>query len=160
MEPNPSWEAASRSATEEFFNILWNQKLITVFTKTRHWSLSWTRWIQSILPHPISLIFHPPTFRSSYRSLSLWVSHQNPVPIPPLYHEYHVPHPTSPWLDQSNYTLRRVQVMKLLIMQFSTAFYYKNIRYVNFILDNVCYLKYIWALNIPQSIVIAVSIMR
>jgi hypothetical protein len=25
----------------------------------------------------------------------------------------------SPWLDYSNYTLRRIQVMKLLIMQFS-----------------------------------------
>jgi hypothetical protein len=27
-----------------------------VFTRALHWSLSWVRWIQSIPPHPISLI--------------------------------------------------------------------------------------------------------
>jgi hypothetical protein len=39
----------------------------------------------------------------------LILSHSSYMPCPP--------HP--PWLDHSNYTWRRVQVMKLLIMQFS-----------------------------------------
>jgi hypothetical protein len=31
------------------------RRFITVFTKVRHWSLSWVRWIQSIPPHPFPL---------------------------------------------------------------------------------------------------------
>jgi hypothetical protein len=31
------------------------QRFITVFTRACHWSLSWTTWIQSIPPNPISL---------------------------------------------------------------------------------------------------------
>jgi hypothetical protein len=43
--------------------------------------------------------------------------HQYPISIPILLHLCYMtypPHP--PWLDHSNYTCRRVQVMKLLIM--------------------------------------------
>jgi hypothetical protein len=31
------------------------RRLITVFTRALHWSLSWARWIQSMPSHPISL---------------------------------------------------------------------------------------------------------
>jgi hypothetical protein len=31
------------------------RRFITMFTRARHWSLSWARWIQSTPPHPISL---------------------------------------------------------------------------------------------------------
>jgi hypothetical protein len=31
------------------------RRFITVFTRSFHWSLSWSRWIQSIPSHPISL---------------------------------------------------------------------------------------------------------
>jgi hypothetical protein len=53
MELSPSWEAAGHADTQEFPNVLWNGRFITVFTGALHWSLSWARWIQSILPHPI-----------------------------------------------------------------------------------------------------------
>jgi hypothetical protein len=52
-----------------------------------------------------------PTFR---------LSHQNPICIRPLPHSCYMPWPSHPpWLDHSNYIWRRVQVKKLLIMQFS-----------------------------------------
>jgi hypothetical protein len=63
---------------------------------------------------------HPPTSRSSQWCLSSSLSHQYPICIPLLPHSCYMPRPSHPsWLDYSNYTWRRVQVMKLLIMQFS-----------------------------------------
>jgi hypothetical protein len=55
MELSPSWEAASRTANQEFPNIYGTRRFITVFTNALHWSLSWARWIQSISLHPTSL---------------------------------------------------------------------------------------------------------
>jgi len=31
------------------------RRFITAFTRARHWFLSWARWIQSTISHPISL---------------------------------------------------------------------------------------------------------
>jgi hypothetical protein len=56
---------------------------------------------------------------SSQWSLSFWLTHQYPICIPLLPHLCYMPcasHPT--WLDHCNYTWRRVQVMKLLIMRY------------------------------------------
>jgi hypothetical protein len=65
-------------------------------------------------------IVHPPTSWSSQWSPSFWHSHQYPICIPLRPHSCYVPCPSHPpCLDHSNYTWRRVQVMKLLIMQFS-----------------------------------------
>jgi hypothetical protein len=62
----------------------------------------------------------PPMSWSSQWSLSFWLSHQYPISIPLLPHSCYMSRPSHPsWLDHSNYTWRRVQVMKLLIMQFS-----------------------------------------
>jgi hypothetical protein len=62
--------------------------------------------------------------RSSYWSLSFWLSHQYPTCIPLLPHSCYMPmssHP--PWLDHSNYIRRRVQVMNLHITQFGYELY-------------------------------------
>jgi hypothetical protein len=48
---------------------------------------------------------------------SFWLSHQYPICIALLAHSCYIPCPSHPpWLDHSNYTWRRVKVMKLLIM--------------------------------------------
>jgi hypothetical protein len=52
-------------------------------------------------------------------SLFLLAFHQYPICIPLLRYSCYLPYPSHPpWLDHSNYTWRRVQVMNLLIMQF------------------------------------------
>jgi hypothetical protein len=88
MEPSP-WEANSRSATQEFPNILWNPKAnCRVHIRALHWSLSWARWIQSIPPHRISLrwiLILSSHVRLGLQVVSfLWLAHQNPVCIPHL----------------------------------------------------------------------------
>jgi hypothetical protein len=50
---------------------------------------------------------------------SFWLSHQNRISIPLLPHSCYMPRPCHhSWLDRSAYIWWRVQVMKLLIMQF------------------------------------------
>jgi hypothetical protein len=52
-------------------------------------------------------------------SLSFCLSHQYPICMPLLTHSGYMPRPSHlSWLDHSNYTWRRVQVTKLLIMQY------------------------------------------
>jgi hypothetical protein len=59
---------------------------------------------------------------SSQLALIFWLSHQYSICIPLLPHSCYMPCPSHPpWLDHSNYIWRRVQVMKLLIMQFSST---------------------------------------
>jgi hypothetical protein len=54
-------------------------------------------------------------------SLSFWLSHQYHICIPLLPHSCYMHRSSHPsWFDYSNYTWRRVQVMKLLIMQYYT----------------------------------------
>jgi hypothetical protein len=99
------------------------QMFITVFKRAFHWSLSWARSIQftpSHLPKIHFNIVHPPTSWSSRWSLSFWLSHQYPTYIPLLPYSCCMACPSHPHsLDHSDYTRRRVQVMKLFIMQFS-----------------------------------------
>jgi hypothetical protein len=85
-------------------------RFITVFTRARHWSLSWARWIQSTHSHPTSLrsilILSPPLclglprglFPSGSPSRTLHVFH-----ISPMRATYPAPsHP--PWFDHPNNT--------------------------------------------------------
>jgi hypothetical protein len=95
------------------------QRFNILFTRALHWSLSWSMSIQSKPSHLSEIHFnigHPPKSWSSQWSLSFWLSHRYPISFPPFVLRA-TSHPS--WLDHSNYTWRRVQVMKLLIMQFS-----------------------------------------
>jgi hypothetical protein len=87
------------------------QRFITVLTRALHWSLSWVRSIQSIPPYPISL--RSILILSSYLRLVVWFLLALLFPISPNACYMLCPsHP--PWLDHSNYTWRRTQVIKLL----------------------------------------------
>jgi hypothetical protein len=89
------------------------RRFITVFTRALHWSLSWALSNQSILILSTHLRLGLPNglFPSGM---------QYPISIHLLPHSCYMPHPSHPSsLDHSNYTWRRVQVMKLLFMQFS-----------------------------------------
>jgi hypothetical protein len=56
MKQSPSWEANSRSASQEIpTNFYGTRRFITVFTRPYHRSLSEARWIQSTPSKPISL---------------------------------------------------------------------------------------------------------
>jgi hypothetical protein len=54
MEQSP-WEANGRSLFKKFTAFYGTPSFITVFTRTRHWSLSWATWIQFTPSHPIYL---------------------------------------------------------------------------------------------------------
>jgi hypothetical protein len=120
MELSPSWGAANCAALQELPSILWNPRFNTVFTRALHWSLSWAISIQSTPSHSISQRSILILSWSSQWSFSSWLSHQYPICIPLLPHSCYMLCPSHPpWLDHSDYTWRRAQVMKLLIMQFS-----------------------------------------
>jgi hypothetical protein len=93
------------------------RRFITVFTRALHWSLPSARSIQSVPSYRnLSKIYFNIAHPSTSWSLSFWLSHQYPILI--LLHSCCMPCPSHPpWLDHYNYTWRRVQVMKLLIMQ-------------------------------------------
>jgi hypothetical protein len=68
-------------------------------------------------------IIVPPTSTNLQWPLSSWLSHQNLIHIYVILlsrNSYYMPCPSNPpWHDHSKYTWRRVQIMEILIMQFS-----------------------------------------
>jgi hypothetical protein len=124
MELSPSGGAANSAATQELPAFYGTRRFITVFTRALHWSLSWARSIQFIPSHPISLRYIL-ILITTYVLFFLVVSFL--LAFPPISNmqssspsSCYIPFPSHPpWLLDSNYTWRRVQVMKLLIMQFS-----------------------------------------
>jgi hypothetical protein len=61
--------------------------------------------------------------RSSQWSLTFGPPNHNPINTSPLSHVYHMscsPHP--PWFNHPNNIWRRIQAMKVIIMQFSLRF--------------------------------------
>jgi len=49
------WSANSHWFSQEIPCLLWNRRFITMFTRTHHWPLYWTRYIQSTPSNPLSL---------------------------------------------------------------------------------------------------------
>jgi hypothetical protein len=94
-----SWKAASCTAIQELSSFLWNPKV--------HYHVHKSPPLVPILSQ-ISQVHSTPSCLSKI--------HFNIVNLCYMPCQSH-----TPWLDHSNCTWRRVQVMKLLIMQFSPA---------------------------------------
>jgi hypothetical protein len=126
MELRSSYEVAVCAATQELPSILWNPKVYYRVHKKPPLvhipSQIDPAYNTAFYPSNITLnIVHPPTFSSSYCSLSFWLSHQYECPtcISLLSLSCYILCPCHPlWLDHSTYFWHRVQVMKLLITQF------------------------------------------
>jgi len=99
--------------------------LITVFTGTRHWSLSWLTLIKSTPSHSISLTSIP--ILSSHLRLGFpsclfhsAFSHHNVVCFSYLPHASYMSRPSyHSWFDHPNNIWWSIRDMKLLIMQSS-----------------------------------------
>jgi hypothetical protein len=115
-------EAASRSTTREFPNILLTWKFITLFTRTLDCSLSRTRLIQSIPPYPISL--RSILILSSHLRVGLPVVSFLLAFLPKSYMHSSLPHgcymPCLPW--QEKYSCIKVLHSTSLVNQFFLNF--------------------------------------
>jgi hypothetical protein len=109
---------------KNFQRIFGTVRFITMFRSALHWSLFWARSTQSIPLHsiyPRSIMISSTHLRRCLPS-GLLLSE---IPICILHvfifspFVLHAPSFHSNWPDHYNYTCRRVQVMKLLIIQFS-----------------------------------------
>jgi hypothetical protein len=125
MELNPSWEAANCAATQELPSILWNQKVHHHVHKSPPLVpvLSQIDPVHTI-PSYLSKIYfntvHPHVSWISLVVSFLLASHQYLICIPLCPNSCYMLCPSpSPSLYHFNYVWWGVQVMNLLIMQFS-----------------------------------------
>jgi hypothetical protein len=102
--------------------------IITVFTRTRHRSLSWARWNQYTPTNPISSdIFYvhiilPSTPFSSKWLLSIRISNQNRVRTSSLCYARSMPRSSRHhWFDHASNEWWRLQITELLIKQCSPS---------------------------------------
>jgi hypothetical protein len=154
MVLSPSWEAASRSATQEFPNILWNPKV--------HY-----RVCKNLLPVSILIQMNPVHIIPSYYSkihfnIILLPTYSLPGSLFPFGFPTKIqmhsspPHVSyidcashSPWLDRYNYIYGRVKVIKKhLIMLFSPTSYH-FIRLRSRYSPQHLVLKYLQSVSVP-----------
>jgi hypothetical protein len=95
------------------------QRFIIAFTRSVHWPLSWATSIQSVPSHPrvlSSILILSLTYVLVFQMVSFLLDFL-PISYMPSssLHSCYMPRPCNPpWLDHSNYTWRRVEIMKLL----------------------------------------------
>jgi hypothetical protein len=109
MQLSPPWEVATYSATQEFTNSLCNSNVYCRVPKSRLLVASWRRSIQSIHLHRVSL-----------RSILLLYPHLRLGFLSLLFSEC-ILHALLISLYHSDYIWRRLQVMSISIMKFSTT---------------------------------------
>jgi hypothetical protein len=128
-----TWALLERLLVAQLLNnfptLYGTRTFIIVFTRALHWANT----TQYLPPHCIPL--WSALIKSSHVHLrlhlpndllpSFWLSHQNPICIPPHCLGSYIPCPSHPpRLHHSNYTWQRAKVTKILIMQFSLTSYH------------------------------------
>jgi hypothetical protein len=101
-----------------------SQMFITAFVRAVHLPLPRARPIQSSSTHSVSQ--RPIFILSTHRRLGLLEVSFPLVFLVSLFALHAPPISSSPRLDYSNYTWRRVQITKVLVMQFSQPFLHFN----------------------------------
>jgi hypothetical protein len=110
------WKADNHSAFQKIACFLYGtRRFITVFTRVRHWTLSWASRIQFATSVPISL-------RSIVSPVVSSLRVPQPKPCKHLSHPHacymsRLSHP--PWFSHPNNISWRIQALKFIIMHFS-----------------------------------------
>jgi len=125
MEERPSWEVNSHSV-KKLHTSYQTKRSITVCTTSRHRSLSWARWIHfttSLIISLRSILILSPHLRGGLPSGLLPLGFQTKILYAFLVSSMHVTCFAyyRLWFDHPNNIWWSVQVMKLLIMQFSSS---------------------------------------
>jgi hypothetical protein len=121
-----SWALLEKLPVVQLLNIFpgfyGTRRLITVFTRAIHWSLSWARSVQSVLSHPIVLrliLILFPHLRLGLSSSLFPSGFTTRILHSLLLSLMHVTCPAH--LDHSNYICWRVWVLKFLLNPHRTA---------------------------------------
>jgi hypothetical protein len=122
----PTIQLTVTQLVKKFPDFYGNRRFITVFTRTRHWSLSWARWIQFTISHLLSVRCF--LILSSHLCLGLpggLFSYGFPTKILYaflIFHPCYMPCPSYPtWLYHTSIAWGNVQITVFIIMQSSPA---------------------------------------
>jgi hypothetical protein len=134
VEQSPPWETNGSSASQEILRILWNWRLNAAFTTARHLSPSGAKLVQSTPSRPFSLrviLIISSHVRLAFQKISF-----SQVALTKTLHAFfsspntcHMPSSYDPWFDHPNNIWWRVQIMCILVMQFSAVWYSLSVVY-------------------------------